>query len=109
MIGWKQELSKWAPELAVVFYTGCKTSLRVIEDYEFFKADQRQLKFHVLVTSFEKLSQPILRFFAPSFPPFPLLVFIYFSQLVQFNGKSWWLMRHIASRTFIPKPGAFLP
>ncbi|KAN0080601.1 PHD/FYVE-zinc-finger like domain containing protein [Elaphomyces granulatus] len=52
---WRREIKKWAPSLRVVTYYGSSTARRLAHDYEMFPEGSKDLRCHVLVTSYETL------------------------------------------------------
>ncbi|NWW44074.1 CHD5 protein, partial [Pedionomus torquatus] len=59
IINWEREFEMWAPDFYVVTYTGDKESRSVIRENEFSFEDnaiRTQIKFHVLLTSYELIT-----------------------------------------------------
>lgn len=52
---WRREIKKWAPSLRVVTYYGSSAARRIAHDYEMFPEGSRDLRCHILVTSYETL------------------------------------------------------
>lgn len=53
LTNWERELSMWAPEFYVVTYAGGHDARENLRKYEFYSADNKQVKFNVLLTSYE--------------------------------------------------------
>jgi chromodomain-helicase-DNA-binding protein 4 len=60
IINWVREFERWAPELTVVPFYGDKGSKKVILDHEIFHSPApkkgSKIKFHVLVTTYESVT-----------------------------------------------------
>lgn len=52
---WRREVKKWAPSLRVVTYYGSAVARKLAHDYEMFPKNARDLRAHVLVTSYETM------------------------------------------------------
>lgn len=50
---WKREIRRWAPSLRVVTYFGPSKALELTEKYELFRENQKDVKCHVVITSYE--------------------------------------------------------
>ncbi|KAL6721421.1 hypothetical protein ACLMJK_000524 [Lecanora helva] len=50
---WRREIKKWAPSLRVVTYYGSSEARSLAKKYELFSKGDKQLKCHVVVTSYE--------------------------------------------------------
>lgn len=50
---WRREIKKWAPSLRVVTYFGSSTARDIAMKFELFPEDSKELKAHVVVTSYE--------------------------------------------------------
>lgn len=55
---WVREFSRWAPRLRVVPFFGEAKSRDVIMRYELFHESRREPKYHVLVTTYETVTNP---------------------------------------------------
>ncbi|KAF8140421.1 hypothetical protein EV363DRAFT_1153685 [Boletus edulis] len=55
---WIREFSRWAPRLRVVPFFGEAKSRDVVMRYELFHAPNREPKYHVLVTTYETITNP---------------------------------------------------
>ncbi|KAF8560206.1 hypothetical protein OG21DRAFT_38190 [Imleria badia] len=55
---WVREFSRWAPRLRVVPFFGEAKSRDVIMRYELFHESKREPKYHVLVTTYETVTNP---------------------------------------------------
>lgn len=55
---WVREFSRWAPGLRVVPFFGEAKSRDVIMRYELFHERKREPKYHVLVTTYETVTNP---------------------------------------------------
>ncbi|EXJ94804.1 hypothetical protein A1O1_03202 [Capronia coronata CBS 617.96] len=69
---WRREIKKWAPSLRVVTYFGSSTARKLIHDYELFpklkddeshhqqkksRSEVRDIKAHIVVTSYESITE----------------------------------------------------
>lgn len=52
---WRREVKKWAPSLRVVTYYGSAVARKLAHEYEMFPKNARDLRAHVLVTSYETM------------------------------------------------------
>lgn len=52
---WRREVKKWAPSLRVVTYYGSSIARRIAHDYEMFPNNARDLRAHIVVTSYESM------------------------------------------------------
>lgn len=52
---WRKEIKKWVPSIRVVTYYGSAFSRKLAQDYEMFSSDDRDLRCHVVVTSYETM------------------------------------------------------
>lgn len=50
---WQKEFQKWAPMLRVIMYIGDLKSRSILSHYEFYYPNTNQIKFHVLLTTYE--------------------------------------------------------
>ncbi|MCJ1271654.1 hypothetical protein MMC22_011559 [Lobaria immixta] len=50
---WRREIKRWAPSLRVVAYYGSSEARRLAEKYELFSGGGRNLRCHIVVTSYE--------------------------------------------------------
>jgi len=50
---WRREIKQWAPSLRVVTYFGSATARDLAYKYELFPAGSRELKCHIVVTSYD--------------------------------------------------------
>lgn len=50
---WRREIKRWAPSLRVVAYYGSAEARKLAEKYELFPGGSKNLKCHIVVTSYE--------------------------------------------------------
>jgi chromodomain-helicase-DNA-binding protein 4 len=55
---WVREFERWAPDIRAVPFYGEAKARKVIKDYELYHTGSSELKFHVLVTTYETLTGP---------------------------------------------------
>ncbi|EEP75725.1 hypothetical protein UREG_00572 [Uncinocarpus reesii 1704] len=53
---WRSEIKRWAPSLRVVTYYGLSTSRKLVRDYEMFPDAKGGLRCHIVVTSYETMT-----------------------------------------------------
>ncbi|QIW94835.1 hypothetical protein AMS68_000353 [Peltaster fructicola] len=53
---WRREFARWAPGLKVATFFGSKKTRDTVRDYEMFPGDGKDLKCHVVITSYETAS-----------------------------------------------------
>ncbi|KAL9030888.1 MAG: hypothetical protein Q9196_001031 [Gyalolechia fulgens] len=58
---WRREIKHWAPSLRVVTYFGSSEARKLSQKYELFPAKGRDLKCHVVVTSYEAVQDDEFR------------------------------------------------
>ena len=56
LTNWVREFEKWAPDLRVVAYYGPSASRSVIRDFELFHRGTQDLRCHVVVTTYEMIT-----------------------------------------------------
>lgn len=52
---WRKEIKKWVPSIRVVTYFGSSTSRKLAQEYEMFSEGSKDLRCHVVVTSYEAI------------------------------------------------------
>lgn len=65
---WRREIKKWAPSLRVVAYFGSKEARDLTMRYELFARDSKELRCHVVVTSYDCAADDSARRFFRSIP-----------------------------------------
>lgn len=65
---WRREIKKWVPQLRVVAYYGSAAARQMAHDYEMFPEKSRDLRCHVVVTSYEAAIDETSRRFFKSVP-----------------------------------------
>lgn len=55
---WMREFAKWAPHVRAVQYNGEAKSRQIIREYELYHRGTKDLKFHVLVATYEAVTHP---------------------------------------------------
>ncbi|KAK5164948.1 uncharacterized protein LTR77_009613 [Saxophila tyrrhenica] len=61
---WRREIKRWAPKLRVVAYYGSAASRDLANKYELFPEGSKELRCHIVITSYDAASDPsITRFF----------------------------------------------
>ncbi|KAG8918048.1 hypothetical protein FRC01_002070 [Tulasnella sp. 417] len=55
---WMREFTKWAPHVRAVQYNGEAKSRQIIREYELYHRGTKDLKFHVLVATYEAVTHP---------------------------------------------------
>lgn len=55
---WMREFKRWAPHVRAVQYCGIAASREVIRAYELYHKGTKELKFHVLVATYEAVTNP---------------------------------------------------
>ncbi|KAG9018869.1 hypothetical protein FRB90_008806 [Tulasnella sp. 427] len=55
---WMREFAKWAPHVRAVQYNGDAKSRAIIRDYELYHRGTKNPKFHVLVATYEAITNP---------------------------------------------------
>lgn len=55
---WMREFQRWAPHVRAVQYCGVAESRAVIREYELYHKGSTDLKFHVLVATYETITNP---------------------------------------------------
>ncbi|KAI9719058.1 MAG: hypothetical protein M1812_003688 [Candelaria pacifica] len=65
---WRREIKVWAPSLRVVSYFGSSAARDAAYEYELFPESSKELKCHVVVTSYEAASNDNSRAFFKSVP-----------------------------------------
>ena len=58
---WRREIKQWAPSLRVVTYYGSARARKLALDHELFPAGGKDLRCHVVVTSYEAAQDPEFR------------------------------------------------
>ncbi|OJJ40391.1 hypothetical protein ASPWEDRAFT_33774 [Aspergillus wentii DTO 134E9] len=53
---WRKEIKTWVPSIRVVTYYGTSASRKLAQDYEMFTGDDPSLRCHVVITSYEAMS-----------------------------------------------------
>ncbi|KAH8701920.1 PHD/FYVE-zinc-finger like domain-containing protein [Talaromyces proteolyticus] len=53
---WRREVKKWTPTLRVVTYYGSAVARRIAHDFEMFPENARDLRAHIVVTSYESMT-----------------------------------------------------
>lgn len=71
---WRREVKKWAPSLRVVAYFGSKEARETTMKYELFARDSKELRCHVVVTSYDCAADDSARRFFRSMPWQALIV-----------------------------------
>lgn len=71
---WRREIKKWAPNLRVVAYYGSKQSRDLAYKYELFPGGRREIRCHIVVTSYEAVKDDNCRRFFRSVPWQALIV-----------------------------------
>jgi len=78
IINWVREIERWAPHLTVVPYYGEKASKEIIRKYEAFHSSVpkncSKVKFHVLITTYESVTNGSLSPILSAVPRWELLV-----------------------------------
>ncbi len=52
-LNWRREIKKWAPAIRVVTYYGSSESRKLAQKYELFPGGAKDLRCHVVVTSYD--------------------------------------------------------
>lgn len=52
---WRKEIKKWVPSIRVVTYFGSSASRKLAQEYEMFNEGSKDLRCHVVVTSYEAI------------------------------------------------------
>ena len=64
VMNWRREIKQWAPQLRVVTYYGSAISRELAYDYELYPEHSRDLRCHIVVTSYEAaIDESCRRFF----------------------------------------------
>ncbi|THZ28012.1 hypothetical protein D6C89_02830 [Aureobasidium pullulans] len=71
---WRREVKQWAPSLRVVAYFGSKEARDLTYRYELFARDSRELRCHIVVTSYDCAADDSARKFFKSIPWQALIV-----------------------------------
>ncbi|KAI9849098.1 MAG: hypothetical protein M1837_005328 [Sclerophora amabilis] len=71
---WRREIKHWAPSLRVVAYYGSAVARKVAMEHELFPKGGKDLKCHIVVTSYEAPTDPNSRRFFASVPWAGLIV-----------------------------------
>ncbi|KAI5274345.1 hypothetical protein E4T47_02572 [Aureobasidium subglaciale] len=71
---WRREVKQWAPSLRVVAYFGSKEARDLTYRYELFARDSRELRCHIVVTSYDCAADDSARKFFRSIPWQALIV-----------------------------------
>jgi chromodomain-helicase-DNA-binding protein 4 len=71
---WRREIKKWAPSLRVVTFYGSSTARKLAHDYEMFPKNARDLRAHIIVTSYESMVEDKARRVLASIPWAGLIV-----------------------------------
>lgn len=53
---WRKEIKKWVPSVRVVTYFGTSVSRKLAQEYEMFSEGSKDLRCHVVVTSYEAIT-----------------------------------------------------
>ncbi|KAH0351407.1 SNF2 family DNA-dependent chromodomain-containing ATPase, partial [Aureobasidium melanogenum] len=71
---WRREVKQWAPSLRVVAYFGSKEARDLTYRYELFARDSKELRCHIVVTSYDCAADDSARKFFKSIPWQALIV-----------------------------------
>ncbi|RJE23625.1 hypothetical protein PHISCL_04039 [Aspergillus sclerotialis] len=58
---WRKEIKQWTPSVRVVTYYGSSFSRKLAQDHEMFSGNSRDLRCHIVVTSYETMTDDASR------------------------------------------------